>query len=112
MLVDKEVEKIVYIDRIKEVEKTVEVPVVSTKIKVEEKIIEKVIYVDSGAGGGDECISEANFVLTWNKLMHIPFANNVLTDNCLDEGKFMDLVSKNLANNYETYKKNALAKEK
>lgn len=70
----------------------------STKTKNVDKIVEKLVKVVSGdAGGEDKCISQAAFIQLWNKLMNIPIAENTVTEECIDEVTFCDLVSKNMA---------------
>ena len=102
------VEKTVFQDRIKEVEVIKEMPVFKEKIKIVEVI--KEVVIETGGGKGD-CISEANFVTTWNKLFHIPFADNDLKDDCLSEEKFMSLIASNFKRNEAKLLKDAKIRE-
>jgi hypothetical protein len=114
-IVIKEVEK--YIDRIVEsiqiqhVETIREVAVEKIKIEYVEKIVEKIVEIEKlvnigGGKAGSEsdcaCITEVGFVSLWNKLMLIKFGDNDLRDECLSDGKFIDLIVSNLAKNQKS----------
>lgn len=47
----------------------------------------------------------------WNKLFHIPFADNNLREDCLSEEKFMSLIATNFKRNEAKYLKDLKIKE-
>jgi len=50
-------------------------------------------------------------VTIWNKLFHIPFADNNLREDCLSEEKFMSLIATNFKRNEAKYLKDLKIKE-
>ena len=103
--VDKEVQKIIVEVKTTDVSVTKETAAPSTKTKNVDKIIEKLVKVASGEpADDDQCITQAAFIQLWNKLMNIPIADNTVTEDCIDEVTFCDLVSKNMAQNYNKWK--------
>lgn len=83
---------------------TIETPIHSTKWIEVERIVEKIVREASGDGASeDNCISQAQFVNVWNKLMQIPYAQNKFTEECIDEHAFMKLISANLTSNYKAF---------
>ena len=79
----KYVDRIVEMEKIREVVQRVEIPVESVKIERVREIVEKIVEIEKiievpvggGKGGGSnedcECITEIQFVHLWNKLMKI-----------------------------------------
>lgn len=83
---------------------TIETPIHSTKWVEVERIVEKIVRESSGVAVSEEsCISQAQFVNVWNKLMQIPYAPNKFTEDCIDEHAFMKLISSNLTSNYKAF---------
>ena len=89
-----------------------DITIESVRIKEVEKIVEKIVKLTGEEGDEEGCISQAGFVNVWNNLMHIPYSGNDITEDCIDEDTFMNMVSKNITQNfkrfqnkkYETYK--------
>jgi len=103
--VDKEVQKIIVETKSTDVPVTKETAAPSTKTRNVDKIIQKLVKVKEGdESEKDACISQAAFIQLWNKLMNIPIADNTLTEDCIDEVTFCDLVQKNMAQNYNKWK--------
>ena len=106
---DKETVKWIEETKIVEVPYKVEVPVITNETKTIERIVEKIVKIpktkrDDGGDEGDKCMSQVNFVRVWNNLMNIKFSYNVLTDECLSDKKFLDLIVENIAKNQERIK--------
>lgn len=120
-IVEVPVEKIVYREKpvvkvikeqvIKEVERKVDVPIISTKVEIYEKIVNKIVEKEVFRDiihkeKDDKCMSEVNFVTNWNKLMNIKFSESNVGDECITEEAFVDLVVSSLKNNMEKMKNN------
>ena len=114
-----EVEKIVYTDRIQnkvvvmeqieEVERKFAVNVVNTQYQVLNKIVEKIVEIEDDEEAVDEtgkekCMSSSSFIKVWNSIMKIKFGDNEISDVCLTDEKFLELIVLNLQRNQKAYK--------
>lgn len=74
----------------------VDVEIESVKLRQVEKIVNKIVKLTGEMGDEDECISQAGFINVWNNLMRIPYTGNDITEDCIDEDTFMNMVSRNI----------------
>ena len=62
--------------------------------------VEKLVYVQTKSEDDCECISEVNFVTLWNKLMTIKLQENSITENCVSNERFLELLANNIQRNF------------
>lgn len=84
----------------------IEIPIETVKIETVEKIVEvikvveKIVEIEKKSDADCHCISEVALVQLWNKLMNIKFADNKLSEDCVTEDRFTELLASNVAKNY------------
>ena len=98
-------DRIVETEVIKNVIQRIEVPIESVRVETVKQIVEKIVekekivMVGEAEGGDCECLTEVGFVTQWNKMMQIKFADNKLTDECISDARFTELITSNLLKN-------------
>ena len=63
--------------------------------------VEKLVYVTQKSDDDCECISEVNMVQIWNKLMMIRFQDNVISEDCVTNERFAELLASNVQKNFQ-----------
>ena len=110
---DKEVPRVVVLEELVEVETEVPVPIVNVQYLVLNRYRELFVEKEDDFDAADvpsrnKCMTKSDFIAIWNALMRINFTEHGITDACLSDERFIQVLVNSLMSNVKRYRENPM----